>query len=100
MMQYIYIYTYISHVCPPRFGSTGSTLDVKKSSYKKLSKLLSAFEKKGALKIKLLRKQEHVSHVHRDNPLLQNLPGADEATQGAVVAPREVRRYCYFFVRT
>lgn len=66
--------------------NTGSTLDVKKSSYKKLSKLLSAFEKKGVLKTKLVHKQEHVSHVRRDSPLLQSLPECSGDTQAAADA--------------
>ena len=44
-------------------------MDLKKTSYKKLGKLLSVFEKKGLLTQKLVHKQEHLATVKRDHAL-------------------------------
>ena len=47
----------------------GATVDLKKTSYKKLGKLLSVFEKKGLLGQKLVHKQEHLATVNREHAL-------------------------------
>jgi hypothetical protein len=49
--------------------ATGATVDLKKTSYKKLGKLLSVFEKKGLLSQKLVHKQEHLATVNRSHAL-------------------------------
>ncbi len=49
--------------------ATGATVDLKKTTYKKLGKLLSVFEKKGLLTQKLVHKQEHLATVNRDHAL-------------------------------
>ncbi len=78
-------------------------MDVKKSSYKKLSKLLTTYEKKGALKLKKIRTEEYISHVHRACPLLVSVAveTQGEITQGAVDAAQEAVRCsgCGVFVK-
>ena len=49
--------------------AVGAGVDLKKTSYKKLSKLLSVFEKRGVLTQKLVHKQEHVLSVSRQHAL-------------------------------
>jgi len=49
--------------------ATGATVDLKKTTYKKLGKLLSVFEKKGLLTQKLVHKQEHLATVNREHAL-------------------------------
>ena len=49
--------------------AAGATVDLKKTSYKKLGKLLSVFEKKGLLSQKLVHKQEHMATVNRGHAL-------------------------------
>ena len=44
-------------------------MDLKKTSYKKLGKLLSVFEKRGLLTQKLVHKQEHLATVNREHKL-------------------------------
>lgn len=46
------------------------TFDLKASSYKKLSKLVSAFQKKKVLEMKTIRKQECISKVDREHALV------------------------------
>ena len=59
---------HIVPACPP-----GSTLDVKKSSYKKLSKYLEQKQKEGLLQIKELTKGvESVVSVNYEHELLRN----------------------------
>lgn len=61
-------------------------MDLKKTSYKKLSKLLSVFEKRGVLSQKLVHKQEHVASVSRTHALYTAFAGAavEVGTQGFV----------------
>lgn len=61
----------------------GITYDFKKSKYKKLSKLLDKFEKERALTQKQIRKQDHISAVNRDHPLVAGFTGMPSAS-GAV----------------
>ena len=46
----------------------GTTLDIKQSPFKKISKLVSALQKKKVLKCKLVRKEEHIVAVDRAHP--------------------------------
>lgn len=64
----------------------GTSVDIKKTSYKKLSKLLAAFEKKGLLKQKMVHKQENISHVHRTHELYKAFKPAGGTTQAQAEA--------------
>lgn len=68
----------------PRPRRAGRPLDVKKSSFKKLSKLLDAFEKKKVLVQKVVRKQDCISSVNRESP--EYLAHAAVPAPGAVPA--------------
>ena len=57
---------------------TGASVDIKKTSYKQLKKLLTAFEKKGLLGQKLIHKQDNLASVNRQHALyLGFTPPAD-----------------------
>ncbi|KDD76084.1 hypothetical protein H632_c363p1 [Helicosporidium sp. ATCC 50920] len=70
--------------CMVPANSSGRPLDVKKSSFKKLSKLLDAFEKKKVLVQKVVRKQDCISSVNRESP--EYLAHAAVPAPGAVPA--------------
>lgn len=63
-----------------------TAVDIKKTSYKKLSKLLSTFEKKGLLQVKLVHKQDHLATVNRQHALYAASAGASEAAKEAASA--------------
>ena len=44
----------------------GVELDIKRSAYKKLSKLMKTMEKRGVIAVKAIRKEDHILEVHRD----------------------------------
>ena len=51
------------------FSPPGENVDVKKSSYKKLSKFLGAMSKQGLIVVKELSKGcENVIEIHKDHP--------------------------------
>ena len=54
-------------------------MDLKKTSYKKLSKLLAVFEKRGVLTQKLVHKQEHIATVNRVHGLYTAFAGTAPA---------------------
>jgi len=58
------IVTYDVEICSP----SGSSLDVKKSSYKKLSKFLATMQQRGFLQVKELTKGvESIVSIDRDH---------------------------------
>ncbi|KAJ3256509.1 Eukaryotic translation initiation factor 2D [Boothiomyces macroporosus] len=59
---------YSNHMLPNR--PEGSTLDIKKSSFKKLTKLLKSMEKKGLIKTKEKNGELFVMSVCRNHPLI------------------------------
>ncbi|KAK9814155.1 hypothetical protein WJX72_001321 [[Myrmecia] bisecta] len=65
---------YAKHMlaCKP----AGLMIDIKKSSYKKLSKLLTKFEKEGLLAQKLVHKQDNLASVNRKHPLYTSYDAA------------------------
>lgn len=58
---------YSKHMAPAR--PPGTVLDLKKSSFKQLSKLLRKHEKGGLLATKLVRKQDALAKIERSHPL-------------------------------
>ncbi|CAL8464144.1 g3679 [Coccomyxa elongata] len=58
---------YSKHMLPAK--PDGANVDIKKTSYKKLSKLLSTFEKKGLLTTKVVHKQDKLTAVNRGHEL-------------------------------
>ena len=58
---------YSKHMVPAK--PAGVTLDLKKSSFKQLSKLLKKYEKSGLLATKLVRKQDALAKVERGHAL-------------------------------
>ncbi|CAL5226777.1 g9634 [Coccomyxa viridis] len=75
---------YAKHMLPAK--PEGASMDIKKSSYKKLSKLLSTFEKKGLLTIKVIHKQDKLASVNREHKLYLGHTSAP-APAGATSAP-------------
>ncbi|KAK9846268.1 hypothetical protein WJX81_000422 [Elliptochloris bilobata] len=61
----------------------GANVDVKKSSYKKLSKLLTTFEKKGVLSQKVIHKQDNLNAVNASHALLTSFVEREGASPGA-----------------
>lgn len=62
----------------------GVELDIKRSSYKKLSKLMKTMEKRGVITVKAIRKEDHILEVHRDCPAYTSAAeAAAEAGEGA-----------------
>ncbi|KAJ8679495.1 hypothetical protein QAD02_015282 [Eretmocerus hayati] len=59
--------------CPP-----GSTVDVKKSSYKKLSVFLASMREKGLIETLVLKGVESLLSVKYDHPLMKNLTVMEE----------------------
>ena len=68
-------------------------MDLKKTTYKKLGKLLSVFERKGLLTQKLVHKQEHLATVNRDHALYTAF-AALHGGAGAQVFPRFCQHWC------
>ncbi|BDA49270.1 Eukaryotic translation initiation factor 2D [Coccomyxa sp. Obi] len=58
---------YSKHMLPAK--PDGANVDIKKTSYKKLSKLLSTFEKKGLLTTKVVHKQDKLTAINRGHKL-------------------------------
>lgn len=81
---------YTRHMQPLK--PEGVTFDFKQSKYKKLSKLLDAFEKEKVLTQKQIRKQDHISAVHRTHPLLagwKGMPGAQHGAAGGTAGGKQ-----------
>lgn len=55
---------------PPGLGPAAPALDLKRSSFKQLSKLLKKYEKLGVLTTKAVRKQDHVASVDAGHALV------------------------------
>lgn len=64
---------------------TGSTLDLKKSSFKKVTKLLTAHEKKKLLKTKFVHKVESLVAVDRTHPMYTSFAHAAAPAPAAEV---------------
>ena len=75
-------------------SAAGSAVDLKKTSYKKLSKLLAVFEKRGVLSQKHVHKQEHVSSVHRGHALYTAFAGNAGAAAAAGVRSQASGLHC------
>lgn len=65
----------------------GATLDLKKTSFKKLAKLLSMHEKKGLLTQKLVHKQDHIAAINRAHALYTAFAPAAQDAAPAAPAP-------------
>jgi hypothetical protein len=74
-----------------RRARAGVAVDIKKSSYKKLSKLLAKFEKKGVLGQKLVHKQDHLSSISRGHKLYEAFQPADSSGGAAAASSQEAR---------
>lgn len=67
-------------------GAAGAVLDLKKSTFKKVPKLLSVHEKKKLLGQKLVHKVDHLVSVNRQHPLYTEF-----ATSAPARAPQQAR---------
>eukprot|EP00884_Botryococcus_braunii_P009147 jgi/Botrbrau1/18233/Bobra.53_1s0087.1 len=65
----------------------GTNVDIKKSSYKKLSTLLKKYEKKGLLTTKQIHKQDNISAVNRGHDLYSAAAAVDRTSGRAEAAP-------------
>lgn len=72
---------YSKHMVPAK--PAGVTLDLKKSSFKQLSKLLKKYEKAGLLATKLVRKQDNLAKVDRGHALYRAFAPAAAAAAAA-----------------
>ena len=81
----------------PAALATGATVDLKKTSYKKLGKLLSVFEKKGLLSQKLVHKQEHLATVNRSHALYTGFAASYGDVSSQVVLARLMSQSAWNF---
>ena len=65
----------------------GVELDIKRSAYKKLSKLMKTMEKRGVISVKAIRKEDHILEVHRDCAAYTAAADAAMAAAAAEDAP-------------
>ncbi|XP_077981383.1 eukaryotic translation initiation factor 2D-like [Glandiceps talaboti] len=69
--------SHILAVCPP-----GKYIDVKKSSYKKLSKFLDEMKKKGFIEMKELQKGvDSVTAIHKEHPVIRSFTIPEYSTE-------------------
>ncbi|XP_008209558.1 eukaryotic translation initiation factor 2D [Nasonia vitripennis] len=74
MITSTFFKNHVIGVCPP-----GKTVDVKKSSYKKLSVFLASLKEKGLVNTSVFKGVESLLAVKYDHPLLKNLVINEEA---------------------
>lgn len=68
----------------------GRTVDIKKSSYKKLSAFLSAMKTRGVIKTEIMKGVESILSIQADHPLVRDLVVLEKNTPVAPTAPSNV----------